>query len=380
MTTVVSGIPMALIPHPQGPWLEGINPITNLQWRQGVEPLLHDGARYCLLEFHYRGDFMARKYSGLNDLMDFAGRNIVPENWGGRNVVVKKIAGRGMIALFQWLPNMSRPGFDSDNQPVVDVSWYHAKGWTLSQGGLYLLTDDQWEWSAQGGERRLKYATETGKLTGPKGKPLAHCSVKLDENATIDVYDSRYPDGPFGLRHKTGNVWEWTENNPYQENPYALRGGSWGCANREYLWVASCKDTFYPEECGDDIGFRVGAPAPHEDSPQPHLQGSDAPVSPSVTSGTDLDQEKRILAQALLRTLQAEPYTSKEIQIIAELIRKFSQKVQIQHKAFPSRLLRAAKHIFRDLTHRGFSPEDIQAASLILEQRAGTPGDEEASR
>jgi hypothetical protein len=34
----VCGIPMALIPHSQGPWLEGINPVTNLQWQNGVEP------------------------------------------------------------------------------------------------------------------------------------------------------------------------------------------------------------------------------------------------------------------------------------------------------------------------------------------------------
>ena len=263
MTLTTSGIPMAMIPHPQGPWLEGINPVTNLQWKNGVEPLVGQGAKYCLLEPHYRGDLTARQFGDLKGLLDTVGRDNVPDDWDGRNAVVREVGKQGIITFFQWFPNMSRKGFDGEGQPVVDVSWPHSKGWALSQGGLYLLTDAQWEWSAQGGERRLEYATETGKLTGPKGRKLAHCSVKTEEQSTIDVNDPRYADGPFGLRHKTGNVWEWVEKNPAEKYPYGLRGGSWYLVNPGDLRVAR-RDFIYPGLRGDVVGFRVGAPAPQD--------------------------------------------------------------------------------------------------------------------
>ena len=35
---------------------------------------------------------------------------------------------------------MYREGFDRDHQPVVDVNWYHDKGWTLAKGRLYDFT------------------------------------------------------------------------------------------------------------------------------------------------------------------------------------------------------------------------------------------------
>jgi formylglycine-generating enzyme required for sulfatase activity len=260
MNAIAYNIPMALIPHPQGPWLEGITPVTNLQWQAGVEPLMGQGAKYCLLEPDYRGDLMARQFGNLWDVLDTLGRDNVPESWNGREVVEREIPDRGALAFFRWFPKMSRSGFDGDHQPVVEVSWYHAKGWTLAQGGLYLLSDVQWEWSAQGGERGLKYATETGKLTGPKGKKLAHCSIGTDEESTIGINDPRYADGPFGLRHKTGNVWEWTERNPNKKYQYGRRGGSWGNADPELL-RAAYRSGDNPGNCDDYISFRVGAPA-----------------------------------------------------------------------------------------------------------------------
>jgi formylglycine-generating enzyme required for sulfatase activity len=107
----------------------------------------------------------------------------------------------------------------------------------------------------------LEYATETGKLTDPKGRRLAHCSVGTEEQSTIDVNDPRFADGPFGLRYKTGNVWEWVERNHNEEFQYGLRGGSWDFDNPEFLRVA-CRYDNYPGYRYYFIGFRVGAPAP----------------------------------------------------------------------------------------------------------------------
>jgi len=272
MTFIVSGIPMALIPHPQGPWLEGINPVTNLQWRQGVEPLLNEGARYCLLEADYRGRFVVKHLGNLNDVMDIFGRDNVPKNWHGQNVMARSAFGRGLVAaFFQWFPDITSvrmTGFDRDEQPAINVSWFHAKGWTLVQGGLHLLTDAQWLWSAQGGERGLEYATETGNLFSPDGRKLAHCSAGARELATIDVDDPRYPDGPFGLRHKTGNVWEWVKRDLREKFEYGLRGGSFFDDLPEALRVAF-RFQSYPV-AGSTLfhffGFRVGAPVPDASS------------------------------------------------------------------------------------------------------------------
>lgn len=220
------------------------------------------GAKYCLLEPH-RGDLSARQFGDFKDLLDTVGRDNVPADWDGQEAVVRDSGKQGLIAFFQWFPKMSPKGFDKDGQPVVDVSWAHVKGWALSQGGLYLLTDSQWEWSGQGGEKKLEYATESEKLVGPDGKKLVHCSVNTEEQTTIDVNDPTYADGPFGLRHKTGNVWEWVERNPNEEYPYGLRGGSWIDGGPVLLRV-SYRGNGYPDYRDDDVGFRVGASAPQD--------------------------------------------------------------------------------------------------------------------
>ena len=261
MSFTVCGIPMVQIPHPQGAWLEGVNPVTNLQWQKGVEPLMSQGARYCLLEPHYRGDLMVRQFGDLRDVLDTVGRDNVPIDWDGRDAVEREITGRGVLALFQWFPKMSRPRFDRDHQPVIDVSWYHAKGWVLSQGNLYLLTGTQWEWSGQGGERRLQYATESGNLFGTEGRKLIHGSVGMNESTTIEVEDPRYPDGPFGLRHKSGNVSEFVERDLGDEDPYVVRGGSWIGAHAHIFEVVG-RGAVGPGTREERFGFRVGAASP----------------------------------------------------------------------------------------------------------------------
>jgi formylglycine-generating enzyme required for sulfatase activity len=111
-----------------------------------------------------------------------------------------------------------------------------------------------------GGERRLKYATETGTLYGPKGEKLAHCSAMTREEMTIDVNDSKYAAGPYGLRHKTGNVCEWVERELTGERPYDIRGGSWREGSLGRL-LNSYREINGPFRRSVYAGFRVGAPA-----------------------------------------------------------------------------------------------------------------------
>ncbi len=267
MTTIVCGIPMVHIPHPQTPWLEGVNPITNLQWKNGVEPLMGQGAKYCLVETDGQGETTARQFRDLRTALETIGYDHVPKGWDGKSLIAREIPKRGVAGLFQWFPVMSRSGFDGNNQPVVDVSWHHAKAWTLVQGAFHLLTEDQWNWSARGGERHWEYATARGGLFDSDGRKLAHCSARTKETATVDVDDARYLDGPFGLRHKTGNVYEWVEKNfgpsDYFDSEYFLRGGSWRCTDESYLRNHYHYIHHYMSLLGaplDNFGFRVCTP------------------------------------------------------------------------------------------------------------------------
>ncbi|HSA58973.1 MAG TPA: hypothetical protein VLJ37_04740, partial [bacterium] len=106
----------------------------------------------------------------------------------------------------------------------------------------------------------LTYATESGKLFGRYGRKLVH----FGEKCTIDVDDPQYPDGPFGLRHKTGNVNEWVERNWGRRkwDQYGLRGGCYDDGGM-YLRVAWRGHPF-PDICHKGFGFRVGAPVPRD--------------------------------------------------------------------------------------------------------------------
>lgn len=252
-------IPMAEIPHPRGGWREAVNPTTNKLWAQVAGHVLAEGGKYCALQRNLRNEWFIEQKGSYNDLLDLVGRDRLHESLKMNEGDVLKARGLDLYG-FQWTPEISPEGFNEESQPVVNVSWAHAKGWTLAVGGVYLLTDDQWEYSAKGGEKNMEYATETGELYFADGRKLAHCSWGSKEERTIDVDDLRYADGPFGLRHKTGNVLEWVEENPYEDNNIGLRGGAWNVDNEDKLRAWFRDDTGCISDRDDAVGFRVGAP------------------------------------------------------------------------------------------------------------------------
>lgn len=164
--------------------------------------------------------------------------------------------------------NKPPPGFDGPRQPVVNVSWYQAAVYAFLHGGM-LPTEWQWEYAARvvNGTGALRdYATPSGLLK--------HEEAHYGSEPTADVDDHRYPALPNGLRHMTGNVWEWMRN-PFGKYPLSdvvdplglikgpfrsLRGGSWYCSNPRSL-RASNRASYYPNGWDIDIGFRVAAPA-----------------------------------------------------------------------------------------------------------------------
>ncbi|NTV09017.1 MAG: SUMF1/EgtB/PvdO family nonheme iron enzyme, partial [Chlorobium limicola] len=158
--------------------------------------------------------------------------------------------------------------FNKDDQPVVGVSWFHARAYCLwlsmLSGEEYRLpTEQEWDWAAGG------RSEEPGKVLkvkeypwGDKPEPTQkHANYNQNEGATTPV--GRYPDGatPEGLYDMAGNVWEWMEDWSDESCNYkALRGGSWLDAPENLR--CSARYSFSPGYGYDFIGFRVVRPSP----------------------------------------------------------------------------------------------------------------------
>ncbi|OGQ06391.1 MAG: hypothetical protein A2W61_05045 [Deltaproteobacteria bacterium RIFCSPLOWO2_01_44_7] len=145
----------------------------------------------------------------------------------------------------------SPENFDRPNQPGVSVSWYDSITYALMHGAR-LATEEEWEYAATEGGKK-KYATPSGKLTNEE----VHFNQDIEKGTTIDVDDPRYPDGPFGIRHLTGNVWEWTGSSWAPGSPLkVLRGGSWNDDILDDL-RAACRSYGRPEVSDGYFGFRL---------------------------------------------------------------------------------------------------------------------------
>ena len=165
----------------------------------------------------------------------------LPKRWDTRDPLTF-----GTLTLFELRKDMSHKDFDHPNQPVVNVSWFHAFEYCVSNG-LFLPSDDQWEYAARGPEGH-EFGTRSGKLTRQE--------AYYASEATANV--GTYPPNGFGLHDMTGNVFEWTARNPDQEYPYGVRGGSWDVVNPGNLRVAF-RNYINPVNHRNNVGFRVGA-------------------------------------------------------------------------------------------------------------------------
>jgi formylglycine-generating enzyme required for sulfatase activity len=168
------------------------------------------------------------------------------------------------LTLIRINANPLQKGFDRPRQPGVNGNWFSSKIFALLHG-CDLPTEWQWKYAATvvvGQESLREYATISNTLN--------HNEVHYGEEATADVDDLRYPSLENGLRHMTGNVWEWMTNYycPYPEGDVvdpmgpatgqlrSIRGGSWNNNDPRYL-RAGCRDGSRPGSFNYGIGFRV---------------------------------------------------------------------------------------------------------------------------
>jgi len=137
--------------------------------------------------------------------------------------------------------------------PVVNVSWDGARAYCRwlsrkTKRTCRLPSESEWEKAARGPE---SFVFSYGNTYDPMGAN--------QESGGLALSSSSSPNG-FGLRHMTGNAFEWVgdayESDSGGERPYrVLRGGSF-VLDGVYL-RNSFRMRYRPTVMADDIGFRV---------------------------------------------------------------------------------------------------------------------------
>lgn len=171
--------------------------------------------------------------------------------------------------------NWQSPGFtQSDNQPVVCVSWHDAQAyvtWLVNKTGkpYRLPTEAEWEYAARAGTpTRYWWSDDIGKNNAVCGD----CGSQWDGKQTAPV--GSFNANAFGLHDTAGNVWEWVEdcwhdnytNAPIHGSAWQeadggycslrmIRGGSW-LYNPQILRSA-VRTMISTGGAGGDLGFRI---------------------------------------------------------------------------------------------------------------------------
>ena len=164
----------------------------------------------------------------------------------------------------------SDPPFTSfnqtDNDPVVDVSWNDATAFcawlSKKEWKTYELpTEAEWEYACRAGTTTaFSFADpkDIGDYAWYSGNSGSHTHPVGEKKAN-----------PWGLYDMHGNVWQWCDDGygKYQEGPvkdpigrdighsHVMRGGSWTGAPR--LCRSDHRNVCGPGGSGGDIGFRV---------------------------------------------------------------------------------------------------------------------------
>ena len=162
-----------------------------------------------------------------------------------------------------------------DDFPVVWVSWNNAKAF-CDWAGLGLPSEAQWEYACRAGTTTPYYFGEDEKAFDEYGWALALISKEYHTQPVA----KKLPN-PWGLYDMLGNVWEWVEDDffeeqtdgPTDETPRlagrmtkVIKGGCWGSGVKPYACGSGARYSNAPVNASGEIGFRAILPfdAPDE--------------------------------------------------------------------------------------------------------------------
>ena len=201
-------------------------------------------------------------------------------------------------AEFRQAPAQYGEPFTLPNHPVVGVTWYEAlafarwldkqlKNKKLSAAGLRvaLLTEQQWEKAARGGEKTpaepvvMPLASISARKKKPKMVENPHPKRSYPWQGEADANKANYNEtrinaanavgcfsngaSPYGCEEMGGNVWEWCltkydkpdDNSTRGGDVRVVRGGSY--IDLHYNVRCSYRYRDLPGNQNDVVGFRV---------------------------------------------------------------------------------------------------------------------------
>jgi len=158
-----------------------------------------------------------------------------------------------------------------ENHPVVNVTWFGAKGF-CEYYGWRLPTEIEWEKAARGG-----LETEDPKRAFPWGNEISHANAnyyaskdpfekksgkRMGGTTPVGYYNGKtYDDfktvdskSPYGLNDMAGNVWQWMGDDKADVHYRYMRGGS--MANYDHFLRVWAENSARPDYYGIAVGFR----------------------------------------------------------------------------------------------------------------------------
>jgi len=196
------------------------------------------------------------------------------ENGGGRDALplLAFTLERLYAAYGECDPEIPDSGYGRGQQPVINVTWYHAQqyvAWLSKMTGktYRLLTEAEYEYAARGGTQT---AFPWGNEVGSNNANCVGCGSAWDRKQPAPV--GSFPPNRFGLVDMVGNVFQWVADcvHPsYQGAP--TNGSAWvdggKCTQRivrgdcwfyNPIYLRSASRLSYAADTREDgLGFRV---------------------------------------------------------------------------------------------------------------------------